>query len=239
MKGIFFENKRILILFFFFSAVFLSISFLYSFSSSSSDDCSGCYCTVDGYYVRQCKKYDSEQKKCLECETIFYRCNSEYTCGCDQRADKYRCYIERSCESDGATCWCSANYITTYCGESTDSDNGDNPNIKGTAIDKYCSNGVCKEDKYEDYCTGICSRDRLIEYYVEDDRVRYKEYSNLFSQNKYCKNGAMHEDKNRPSVSLSLGSRNWGNTDITETLNCGDHDESGCWKYNYKIIRVV
>lgn len=231
MRKITFNNKNILIIFLFFSSIFLFISFFYSFSSL---DCSGCYCSGDGYVVEYCAKTDPNTSECLECGFSYVPCTDENTCGCGQREDKYKCYIERTCSG----CECSVSYTTTYCGESTDSD-GDNPYVKGTAIDRYCSGGACREDRYEDYCTGICSRDRLIEYYVEDDRVRYKEYSDLFSQNKYCKNGAIHEDNNKPSVSLSLGSRNWGNTDITETLNCNDHDESGCWKYNYEIIREV
>ncbi|MEM5820543.1 MAG: hypothetical protein QW678_02800 [Candidatus Aenigmatarchaeota archaeon] len=237
MRKITFNNKNILIIFLFFSSIFLFISFFYSFSSST--DCLACYCEGDGYYEEYCVDYDPQIGECLDCRTRYVSCIDENTCGCGQREDKYKCYIERTCESNSVTCWCSENRITTYCGESTDSDNGDNPNIKGTAIDRYCSNGACKEDRYEDYCTGICNREKLIEYYVENDRVKYKEYSNLFSQNKYCKDGSLHNDNRKPSVSLSLGSRNWGNTDITETLNCNDHDESGCWKYNYKIIKVV
>ncbi|MEM1804963.1 MAG: hypothetical protein QXI77_03125 [Nanopusillaceae archaeon] len=134
MKGVFFENKRILILFFFFSAIFLSISFLYSFSSSSSE------------------------------------------------------------------------------------------------YEGYCPGILCN-------CTGICNRSSVIVYF-ENDIFIYRIYSDLFSQYKYCKNGTIYEDKKRPSV-YTWGLRIWSDFDFPIIIYCDDHDESGCWKYNYKIIRVV
>jgi hypothetical protein len=221
-------------------------------STCSSDNC-GDYCDDDTAVYRECRQttcciFNQTTNQCeqynVECvETGRKNCNDydKYVCGCTidsttYRRDKYTCFEDWYC-SGGS---CTYRYTDpTYCGETTDTDNGDNPRVKGTVTDKYCENGACKSKDYTDTCRGICSRSELIEYYVDNDRVASKTYTDLFSRSQYCKNGAIYDDTGKPSASLSPSGRGWGNTDITVTLYCSDGDESGCWKYNYEVRRVL
>ena len=239
--------KRVL-LFFTLSFLFLIIAFLVS-NSQQYPNCVSCGCWCEGSTVKcqDCKEYDTCKDPktnivwdngCIKCGDPYEKenCNDydKFVCGCyNYRSDKYVCFENWYC-LDGA---CRYTYVDpTYCGDSTDSDNGDNPKVKGIVVDKYCDNGACKSETYEDTCSGICSRSDLTEYYVYYERKTSKTYTDLFSKGQYCKNGAIYDDTAKPSVSLNLNGKDWTNSDITETLYCNDNDESGCWKYNYKIV---
>ncbi len=227
--------------------IFNLISNSQSCPSCDSDTCKN-YCSGDTVIYRSCRSYCCEYNattgECIQygsyCETTgSTNCNAydKWVCGCPgYRSDKYKCFEDWYC-SDGS---CTYRYESqTYCGGSTDSDGGDAPRIRGTVTDRYCENGVCKRKEYTDTCRGICSRSELIEYYVDNDRVANKIYTDLFSRNQYCKNGAIYDDTRKPSASLYPSGRGWGNTDVTVTLYCSDGDESGCWKYNYEVRRVL
>jgi hypothetical protein len=222
---------------------------------SNSQSCSTCYpITCTDYCsgntavhcsceVGSCCEYNITTGECIR-YNYYCRCQSEdcdkydkWVCGCPgYRSDKYKCFEDWYC-SGGS---CTYKYTNpTYCGASTDSDGGDAPRTRGTVTDRYCSGGSCTSSTYTDYCSGICSRSELIEYYIENDRVASKSYTDLFSKNQYCKNGAIYDDIRKPDVSISPSERNWDNRDITVTLYCNDNDESGCWKYNYEVKKIL
>jgi len=223
--------------------------------TSNSQSCPSCdpstcesYCSGDTVVhqscISYCCQYNPTTGECIqygsECRITGYtNCNTydRWVCGCPgYRSDKYKCFENWYCSGGG----CTYRYESqTYCGESTDSDGGDNPRTQGTVTDRYCSGESCTSSTYTDYCSGICSRSELTEYYVSNDRVASKSYADLFSKNQYCKNGAIYDDTRKPDVSISLSEKNWNNTDITVTLYCNDNDESGCWKYNYEVKKIL
>lgn len=247
------ELKSIFILIILFLVVIFSViyySIVYAQFCSVCVDCptpNKCVDTGIRVYVwwysceatRCCR---TENGSCVEwnysCVYRSYTCGDDrWVCGCEgYRIDKYECFEDWYCVNESS---CGMRYNpVNYCGNSTDTDNGDNPEVRGTVTDRFCSNGRCTSQTYTDYCSGICIRNELVEYYVNNDRVASKTYSDLFSVGEYCKDGRKIKDVKSPSVRLNLGSRNWVNTDITETLICDDSDESGCWKYDYKIEKI-
>jgi hypothetical protein len=249
--------KKLIILSIF---IFAITSYLLVFSQQCSIcDSSSCkdYCSGNTLVYRECRQttcciFNTTTNQCeqynIECVEIGREnCNQydKFVCGCTignsyYRKDKYVCFEDWYCETLGTDSYCSYRYIDpTYCGETKDSDGGDNPRVKGIVTDKYCENGTCKSKDYIDTCQGICSRSELKEYYVESDRVAYKVYTDLFSKNQYCKDGAIYDDVKNPIVILSPSSRNWASSDVTVTLTCNDNNESGCWKYSYVVNKVV
>jgi len=207
--------------------------------------CSGRY-VIDCYTTSCCCERNATDNSCIRYGTIRYiytsrDCGvSSYVCEDDENIAYW------SCGCSGGDCY--KNLINKRnCGTETDSDGGDNPRIAGTVTDYFCSGGFtpcyssgsCQSARYSDYCSGICSRSELKEYYLNGEKVASKTYSNLFSQGQYCKNGAIYDDKQKPTASLSPQSQNWVNRDINVNIICDDHDESGCHKYYYSISKVV
>jgi len=112
----------------------------------------------------------------------------------------------------------------------TETDRGDDPDNFGKV--------TCGSNVYKDSCSGIGKREELKEYFIKGDQVESKEYK-LFKFGKYCKNGFIYKDVKNPTASLHSDSQNWINRDIAVYLICDDSDESGCWKYDYNVERIV
>lgn len=226
--------------------VYLKI--IYAQTRFCLEECGGSWCEGDIRKYRigvlGCCEYNQTSGECIkwsytQCNINSENCNQydRYVCGClGNRFDKYSCFENWYC-SDGMCKYRYENVV--FCGNSEETDGGNNPDVSGTAIDRFCDKGMCKAMTLKDYCDGICLRSELIEYYIENDRVKFERYVNLFNENKYCKNGIILEDKNKPLVYLRLMSSDWTNIDILETLICNDWDESGCQKYNYRIESVI
>lgn len=240
--------------FVFVTSFYYTFLYFFNFLVLAQDDCNRCDCS--GY--PRCEGNTWVSCSCVEdgcCRVENGSCVANYIV---PDFDRENCgnsgYV---CEEDGEniayySCGCSdgcysIKVSTSNCGTETDSDGGDNPRVAGTVTDYFCSggstpchsSGSCQSARYSDYCSGICSRSELTEYYLNGEKVASKIYSNLFSQGQYCKNGAVYDDKQKPTASLSLQSQNWVNRDISVNIMCDDHDESGCHKYYYSFSRVV
>ncbi|MFH8120239.1 MAG: hypothetical protein QXS37_05555, partial [Candidatus Aenigmatarchaeota archaeon] len=207
-----------------------------------------------GYNVERYEKYYYlRDPSCIPLPN-YIACGSEildesssYYCSANL---KYKSYNATSCpkycedQSCSKNCIidcnnCKTDQITEYCGDSYDTDIGDNPNEKGSSIVKYCSGGECKEKTYEDYCYGICNREILREYFVSsksDIDAKYKDYTNLFSSGRYCKDGKIYLDNLIPSGYINPDNLEWSNiSQISIDINCNDNDQSGCYKYKYTL----
>lgn len=206
------------------------------------------YCTE-----ASCCRYENDN-----CVAWNYICERDYiSCGCDQwicgcpnlnyPSSKCRSFLDYYCADRSS---CNFRYTNDeYCGDSTETDGGDNPIIFGSVTIRYCSDGNCASYTLYDECRGICRRSELIEYYINDplDVVEsFRAYNNLFENSQYCKNGVIYQDVSQPSVTLRygetkkiVGGNGWVNINVDETLSCNDNDESGCWKYNYRIEKII
>lgn len=186
-----------------------------------------------------CTTQESCSVSCGNWETYdSYDCNNNNYWTCKDSKTKW--YVDYTCSS--GSCVIEEYKYETYCGDSTETDGGDNPYVYGSVTINKCSNGGCTSYTKYDTCSGICSRSQLTEYYItssQDTSESSKVYSDLFSLSKYCKNGAIYNDVSNPSISFSPSSRGWSSSDVSVTLSCGDDDESGCWTYSYSISNAV
>lgn len=231
MSTLFKIMKRIIFSITFFVLIGIA-GFIFLRTTKSVEVCST-YCegdTVMEYVCANCNKGEGCYRRVREYCSIY---DGIYCI--DRKNSEYRDYY-----CSGGNC----GYRTTgsrYCGQSVDDDGGDNPYTRGTAIDRYCIDRIgCTWSNYIDTCSGeICSRNELIEYYVSNDGVISRVYSNLFEEKKYCKNGSIHNDNLNPIVSLNIHRREWGNTDVLVKLNCNDNDESGCGRYFYRMVKAL
>jgi len=240
----------VVILSIFFTLYLGKFSLLTSAQSCPTCDCSG-YPICSGNYRIDCScepvccEKNQTTGECIRWgsvnKTTYYYCGSSgYVCENNESIAYWNC----GCINGN----CYRNKVNvSNCGTETDSDGGDNPRVAGTVTDYFCSGGFtpcyssgsCRSARYSDYCSGICSRSELTEYYLNGEKVASKKYTDLFSQGQYCKNGAIYDDKQKPTASFSLQSQNWVNRDISVNIICDDHDESGCHKYYYSTLRVV
>lgn len=151
-----------------------------------------------------------------------------------------------------------------YCGDPSESDGGiniykfgvitkyvcdgeiyDNQNICELAKNPSLYTSECVKKYYFDFCRGICSRNEINEYYLSGKDVYSEIFSNLFSNNEYCKNGEVFKDKLAPfgyffpSSTYYFFSSGWVNNEtIKISLTCNDYDESGCYYYSYTLEKL-
>jgi len=208
---------------------------------------------IDCYITSCCCERNKTDNSCIRTGSIrhTYRSDdcgySSDVCADDETITHWNC----GC-SDGSCYKVEDTSKRNKCGKERETDGGDDPRIPGEVVDYFCSggstacfsSGSCKSQTYKDTCSGICGRSELTEYYLvgeKKEKVDYKIYRDLFSKGQYCKGdpGAIYDDKQKPTASLSPQSQNWVNRDISVNIMCDDYDESGCHKYYYTISRIV
>ncbi|MEM5830360.1 MAG: hypothetical protein QW409_01510 [Candidatus Aenigmatarchaeota archaeon] len=234
--------------------LFLIVIYIFLYSSSSSPDvCDSwsedreiCNGEIVEYQSRTCQKVCSNCTTGENCQITCSAWNTYSTYDCNNKNyweckdPKTKRYVDYTC--DDGICVFETYRYETYCGDSEETDGGDNPRTYGSITVRGCSNGDCFERSYYDKCSGICSRSELREYWItgkDATSPSYTDYTDLFSKSQYCKNGAIYDDTSNPSIGFSPSSRGWSTSDIVVTLSCNDHDESGCWTYSYNIVNAV
>lgn len=242
----------VVILSMFFTFYLGKFSLLTSAQNCPTCDCSG-YPICSGNYRIDCScepvccERNQTTGECIKWGSVRniipYNCGSSgYVCENDENIAYWSC----GCSNGN----CYSNKISvSNCGQETESDGGDDPRVPGKVTDYFCSggsipcysSGSCQSATYSDYCSGICDRSELTEYYLNGEKVESKKYTDLFSKGQYCKGspGAIYDDNLKPSVSLSPYSGGWTSGSISVYIYCDDHDESGCKNYYYTISRIV
>jgi len=169
-------------------------------------------------------------------------CESGLVCIDEKTIGYFYCEFNTTSNS----CECKKVYEES-CGDVIDSDGGDNPNKRGNVIVPLCvgsstpgkPDAKCVIERYRDQCTGICDREILKEYYIEDNSVKSRVYSNLFENNQYCKKSVVYTDFKSPSLTVSPAKSDWTNRNIYVSIICDDYDESGCKSFSYTLIKIV